>query len=290
MPKVSKPKVPDALRPYFFHGVEIEVPSSGKEAMGDCPFCGKTGKFSVNVETSMFKCWSSSCAVQGNSTVFLRLFWEHCKENTTTADYKKLAELSKFTFPDAARSFGVVMSTLTSQWLVPGYGPEGKLTGLYRYGRILDGGKWKDRLLVCPGTGVHLFNLPNLDDSKPIINLCEGWRDGIKLFEAMTNTTIGGQPLITKHSVLAIPGTNSFKSQWCKFFAGKQVNIWFDNDKPSDEGKDGAGLFGVKKVASVLRSSTTPPEEIRYLAWNGNPEQYDENVPNGMDVRDYLTV
>lgn len=288
----SPSSTPDTLRPYIFHGVEFEDVKTGKEALAACPFCGKENKFSVNIENSMFQCWSGSCKVTGNSTTFLRLYWEHCKELTTNSHYDKLAKDSGFLKPHAARSFGLVMSTLRDQWLVPGWNQDSKLTGLYRYGRIKDSdGKWRSRLLVCPGTGHHLFNLQNFDATKPIVDLCEGWRDGIAWQEAIAATQRGGKPLINDRNVLAVPGTNSFKPAWTKFFAGKTVNILFDNDHTKEiKGKtvEGAGVQGVKKVASILASAQSKPETINFLAWNGSAEQFSEDLPDSMDIRDYL--
>lgn len=290
MPKIPKStNTPDAIRPYTFHGVELELPRSGKEALGQCPFCDKNQKFSVNIETSMFQCWGGGCGVQGNSTTFLKLYWDLCKQETTITDYQQLAEDSGFLKPHAARAFGVVMSKLKGQWLVPGYNHEGNLTGLYRYGRMLNTKKqWTNRLLVCPGTGVHLFNVPNYDPSKPIVDLCEGWRDGIAWYESITEMTINGRSLSNGRSVLAVPGTNAFKPQWCKFFAGKTVNIWFDNDPPNKNGQEGGGITGVKKVASILKSSSNPPEEVNYVAWNGEADQYSSDLPSSLDLRDHL--
>lgn len=281
----SEPSWPEPVRPYIFHGVNLEMPKSGREALGDCPFCGKEGKFSVNTETSKFQCWGGSCQVTGNSTVFLRMFWEHCREATTTRDYQRLADESGFLKPHAARSFGCCLSTLKNQWLVPGWNADGNLTGLYRYGKIMDKGGWRDRLLSCPGTGQHLFNLQNYDSAKPIVDLCEGWRDGIAWIESLSLTTKGGVSYIDSRSVLCIPGTNSFKPAWCKYFAGKTVNILFDNDHPKDS-KEGAGIKGVKKVASILLSSRTPPEKINFMAWNGSLDGYSLDLPDSMDLRD----
>ena len=53
--KPQRPDVPEKLRPYTFHGVELDW--HGKEdAIGDCPFCGRERKFRVNVKTGLFRC------------------------------------------------------------------------------------------------------------------------------------------------------------------------------------------------------------------------------------------
>jgi len=289
-PGTNNSPVLEGLRVYKFHGIEFSI--NGKEAIGDCPFCGKEQKFSVNTETSQYQCWAGSCKVSGNSTSFLKSYWEHCRDETTNTEYDRLAEESGFLQPHAARAFGVVMSTLKNQWLIPGWNKDARLTGLYRYGRLKDNkDRWFSKLLVCPGTGHHLFNLQNYDTTKPIVDLCEGWRDGIAWYESLTLGTRAGKPFINDRSVLAVPGTNSFKPEWSKFFAGKTVNILFDNDHPvtnKDKTLEGAGLQGVKKVASILSSAPTPPETINFVAWNGSADQYSLDLPDSTDVRDYL--
>src|SRR4051812_20952068 len=51
---VPAPARHDKLRPYEFHGVYLEPTAGGREALGDCPFCDKESKFSVNTETGLW--------------------------------------------------------------------------------------------------------------------------------------------------------------------------------------------------------------------------------------------
>ncbi len=53
MPVAHRTSVPEHshLRPYTFHGVDLCV--SGTHAIGDCPFCGSEGRFSVEISTGL---------------------------------------------------------------------------------------------------------------------------------------------------------------------------------------------------------------------------------------------
>jgi hypothetical protein len=287
MPK--KPKnddIPDALRPYTFHGVELDIPRHGEEAIGECPFCGST-KFNVNMDTSMFKCWSGSCDESGNATTFLRKFWKFCYDQTTHRDYDKLGEESGFS-GTAANVFGCAMSTLKDQWIIPGYNADGAMVTLLRYGRIKDGDVWKNRLMLCPTmSSSSLMNVQNYDPKLEDVYLFEGWRDAIAWTDYMAVKGITG-------NVLATTGTSHFKPGLCSLFSGKRVNVMFDNDIPVVNEKTGkkkksAGVEGIKRVASILSSSKDgPPDEINYIAWGGDERGYTDKMKDGTDVRDYL--
>jgi ribosomal protein L37AE/L43A len=53
VPKVSDKPV--NLRPYLFHGLDLEW-EGRDQAVGECPFCGKEGKFYVALETGKWDC------------------------------------------------------------------------------------------------------------------------------------------------------------------------------------------------------------------------------------------
>lgn len=288
MPKVKSKELPDGLRPYAFHGIDIQYTPGDDNALAECPFCGRM-KFAIEPETSKFQCFV--CEEKGNSVLFLRKFWELCETDTTTNDYRELAAQSGFTKYESPKRFGVVKSTLTGEWLVPGYNAERNMTGLYRYAHFPSEKAY--RLLPTPTMGHHLFNLHNYEDHKPIVDLCEGWRDAIAWEEALMLDSSSGVPFLDDRNVLAVPGVNSFKPQWCQFLAGKVVNILFDNDHPRKHPKTGkqvesAAVTGIKQVASKLASARTPPAQINHIAWNGSEYHYSLSLPTGMDLRDYL--
>ena len=300
MPKqtitTTEEKIEDALRPYQFHGVDIEEPSRGHEAISTCPFCDHK-KFSVNIENGLFRCWSGSCAKQGNITVFIRDYYDLCKEETTSSDYDKLAALSGFVSGVAAEQFGCVLSINRDEWLVPGYNHEKHLSNLYRFMDCKDkDGEWKKKLLPTPTLGHQLFNFHNYDDKKSAVHICEGWRDAIAWIETLAEIRMSdSRSVLDDVSVVAVPGVTSFKIGWANLFADKNVYLLFDNDHPkyNDKGKaenDPAGVLGIKRTASILDAAKHKPASINFLDWSGGLSKgYSTDYRDGMDLRDVLS-
>lgn len=260
MPKKDNDK---ELRPYIFQGVEFDLSTSGDEVTADCPFCGEEGKFNVNRNTSLFKCWHGDCEQNGNSVTFLRKFWQKCYNETTDKEYRDFADESGLMGTTPLREMGCAVSTLKNQWLVPCYNNEGNITGLYRYGRMKKKNKWINSLLISPGNGVHLINRQNIKGHDSIM-ICEGWRDCLSVME-MTDTI----------DVVSLSGSENFRPQWSSLFRNRNVIIAGDNDD--------AGVKCVKKTASILAGSKTPPKSIGYIDWKAlKPKK------GVSDVRDYL--
>jgi hypothetical protein len=286
----------DGLKVFDFHGVDnIQVYKGDADAVADCPFCGATKKFGINKETTKFNCFV--CATGGNEHTFVRALWDLSFKTTMSKRYDRLANDSGFLFGSSARDWGVCQHTITDEWCIPGYNKEKKVTGLYVFRKMkTNKGTWKHLLLPSPRLGHHLFGLDLYEEEKPTIFLCEGWRDGITLYELLQHSSPHGVPLLDDVNVLAIPGTNSFKADWCSFFHGKKVVLMMDNDHPRLNEKTGkemeqGGIAGIKKTASILMSTPDyKPESIHYLAWGNNQDVgYSKELPDRLDIRDYLT-
>src|SRR5687767_4354408 len=72
MPKSSE--VPEKLRPYHFHRVELNWEGSS-EPKGNCPFC-RGDKFFVSRETGQYSCKAGHCQASGNAYTFIRKLHE----------------------------------------------------------------------------------------------------------------------------------------------------------------------------------------------------------------------
>ncbi len=298
--------VADNLKPYIFHGLDLNQKKGDKEAIGDCPFCGKSNKFSVDVKTSKFKCWS--CNESGNSTTFLRKLYEESQSGTQSDDLVELAKERGFISFETLLYWGVVKSSITDDWLVPGYGTKGEINNLYRYGIV--GGK--KRLLSTPSLHHQIHGMDQYHSDKETVFICEGPWDGMALWEIMFKTKVSEEGmeetaniennLLKDSNVIAIPGCNVFKEQWAGMFEGKIVNIMFDNDHPRTNPKNGkvivpAGYAGMKRLAGILSGSKTPPRQINFLRWGDDlacaseegTEGIDLSLPSGCDLRDYLS-
>lgn len=307
----NKSVLPDSLRVYNFHGVDLNWADGVREAKGDCPFCNKEGKFSVTQETGLWHCWSCSQGKldqrgeksQGNALDFLRRLWRESFKRTKEEDYLTLAKERKLLHADTPRQWGAARSLASGNWIVPGWTADGRLKQLYRYTRIKKGnGDWVWCLLPGPGLSSReedlqhgLFRIGSelggiLQDSVRKVYLCEGVWDGMALWECLA--ALDGNASNSSKStwaVLAVPGCKIFSKFWTSLFSKKSVYLLFDNDHPQPLREVGDGLWGMKLVTQLLHGSGKPPEEIHYLAWGGKDLLHDASLPHGFDVRDWLT-
>lgn len=302
---------PDHLRPYLFHGVDLAT--RGSHAVGDCPFCGREGKFSVDVSTGLWRCFvcgSGTDAGGGNGLVFIRLLYERvafgiaqdavspavggvpapARNNGARAAcaileafYAAVAKDRGLADPATAAAWGVAAAR-DGAWLVPGYGTDGRLDQVYRRVQIQDGGKWSWRLLPTPGVWaegkVHSLHLPvdDFDPARPNIVICEGPWDAMALWEVWDR---GAE----NTNIVAVPGCNVWRDEWTEMCRGKCVTLMFDSDHPRVvSGRTfRAGYDGMVRITKRLSGAAA---SVRWLRWG--PEGWDESKPSGWDVRDEL--
>jgi len=295
MPKIDDR--PNSLRPYLFHGLDLSWRDGDKNATAQCPWCGREGKFSAKIETGIWRCWNAACSEQGNARVFLRTLWKASDEVTT--DYGELAQDRSLQQPDTLMHWGVVRSTITNDWLVPGYSIGGKLNQLYRY---VERSQHQGRLLPTPTLGHQLHGVNLYDKNKSVVYLCEGPWDAMVLWETLRSVKETGEgefastanlavSLLSNANVLAVPGCMVFFPAWTPLFAGKRVNLMYDNDHPRKHPKTGkmlapAGLGGARRTAAILMAAKNAPREINFIEWGKGG--YSPDLANGYDVRDCL--
>lgn len=298
MPVITSEGLPDVLKPYKFHGLNIS-PVNGKEVVADCPWCGKH-KFSIDQKTGLWRCFSCAEGNEkggGNALVFLCKLWD--ESDKATNDYEDLLESRRLLNFDTLAAWGLCQSITTDDWIVPGYSADGKLRQLYRYMKGPD----RYRLLPTPTLGHCLHGVNLFDPKKPIVYLCEGPWDALALWEVLgqtkstederfVQTSNVSSSLLAKANVLAVPGCTVFFEEWLPLFAGKEVRLMYDNDYPRINPKSGkqiapAGLTGMQRTARILAASNNPPSVVKYLAWGGDAT-HDGGLPDGADVRDWL--
>lgn len=266
----------DRLRPYEFHGVHLDPTASGKESIGDCPFCGKEGKFSVNTETGLWKCWScgsGSSSGGGNALTFIRLIYEQSVRHTPDIFVQDVARDRRLS-AGSVTAWGVSRAR-DGSWLVPGYGTDGKLDQLYK--------RWDGKLLPTPGVWaegkVHALHLPaeDYDPARPGVVIAEGPWDGMAVWE--TERQVWGDS-----NIVAVPGCNVWRDEWTEMCRGKAVVLLFDSDHPRGPNNAIAGWAGVQRACKKLSGVAA---SVRVLKWG--PDGYDPDKPSGWDVRDALT-
>lgn len=306
MPKLES-DVPDALRPFIFHGVDLSWREGDKEALAECPWCGRGNKFSVTVATGVWRCFGCNEGTEkddpikgGNNYVFIRKLWERSSESTSAADLEELgAELGLQNSTQTIPRWGVCKSFINQRWLVPGYNAKADINQLYSYRP--GGERWVLFPTPCLGQkerhGIH--GVGCYVESKPEVHLCEGWKDGLAYYDALNvakrtddgrllSTGNEAASLLSTINVLAVPGCETFFESWLPLFRDKDVVILYDNDLPRKHPKTGkdiapGGLNGTKRVAGFLLGVA---RSIRYLRWG--PEGYNTGLPTGFDVRDQL--
>jgi hypothetical protein len=281
MPKVNDK--PEKLRPFLFHGVELSYKSEkDKEALGECPFCSRSRKLSVDIKTGMWRCLV--CDEKGNIITFLRRLWDESFNSTPHKDYVKFIQERKLMDPEACKEWGLCRSFLTGNWIMPSGNDKGLLNNVYIY--AMSGRK--KLLLSTPTMGHGLFGTQTYNPELPRVYWCEGPWDGMALYETLLGCPDEG----LKGSVLSPPGCGIFHESWCEYVKDKDNIFLYDNDHPkvnkrTDKLIEPAGLAGVKRAASVIVKSGVPHKSISYLTWG--IEGYNESLPNGYDLRDALS-
>jgi len=273
------------LRPYVFH--KVDLTPRGEHAVGDCPFCDREGKFSVDTGTGLWRCFvcgTGTVAGGGNGLVFIRLLHERATAAVLADPKARLADVAmdRHVSTATAVAWGVCRAP-DGAWLVPGYGMDGKLDQLYRYTRIQEKGEWVWRLLPTPGIWpegkVHALHLPADDflPDRPNIIICEGPWDGMAMWEVANQTDT---------NIVAVPGCNVWRDDWTQLCRNKHITLMFDSDHPKEYVPGRTSRAGYDGMARVARRLSGIATSVRYINWG--PDGYDPGLPSGYDVRDFL--
>jgi hypothetical protein len=311
-PPTGEPEVNDALRPFRFHGLDLA--ERGGHAVADCPFCGRDGKFSVEVATGLWRCFvcnagadSGQAIKGGNPLTFIRLLWDR-SDASTNGEGDLLAGDRGYLDRASLTAWGICRSISTRDWLVPGYSADGRLDQLYRRIKMKDkDGRWSWKLLptsgLWPEGKVHAIHgaFP-MNREAEWVYLCEGPWDGVALWEMLGQARRGegnglefiGNPassLLASSNVLAVPGCLTFRDDWLPLFSGKHVVLCYDSDHPREHppgsgNKTMAGHDAMRRVAGILAAAVKPPASVRFIRWGS--AGFDPTKKSGWDVRDEL--
>lgn len=296
----ATPTPDDVLRPFRWHGIDIDPPPSGDQAVATCPFCDKP-KFFVNVTNGLWDC--KVCGAKGNPLDFLRQLWEASDKATT--DYHPLIEHRGLLEVTTPASWNVARSIITGEWLVPGYHPDGRLVQLYRY---VKGPTGKSALWATAGFGHGLHGVGLFDPKKSDVFVCEGVWDAMAWWEMLGSckyvdlpggmqelglTANPDKSLLAEANVLAVPGCNVWVESWGRMLAGKNVVLCYDNDHPRIHPKtnqllEPVGWAAMKRVAHQLSSQEQPPNRMAIIRWGEDATEYNSDLADGFDLRDAM--
>lgn len=226
--------------------------TSGNQEFGDCPFCGKEGRFYLNMENGGWDC--KRCKKHGFQEQLLK---EICAHNETRMDEERWAILEK--------DRGIDRETLKA-WKVGWNGRKYTIPIFNPDGTCVDARLFKPGLksMATPGASLGLLGGPILKKQRKVpVYLCEGEWDGLAM--AMLASKLGKDI-----DVVAVPGANVFKKHWIPWFEGRDVVVAYDQD---EAGEDGERIVR-EKLTGTARS-------IRYVRWP-------DAAPAGFDLRDWV--
>jgi ribosomal protein L37AE/L43A len=242
--------MPDGLTGFRQLGVKMIGKSTEQNWFGDCPFCGKGGHFYIHTASRLWDC--KACGKKGNYQTFL--------EQTVEANTARLAKNKAIR--QSLRGLRGINNQSIEKWrigwngtifTIPVYNADGVLIDVRRYNE-------KIHTQSTKGCRLGLMGLPHLQKNGPIY-LCEGEWDAMVMQQCLATLGRDG-------SVLALPGANSFKQEWHRFFAGRHVISLMDNDD--------AGKLADNRIASSLRNVASKTQFVHWV----------ETLPTGYDFRD----
>ena len=292
---------PVKLRPYVFHGVDLDWSKGEQEATGECPWCGRAGKFSVKEETGQWRCLVCAEGTKkggGNVYTFVQMLWN--QSDAATMDYNELLEHRDLGHPETLMKWGVARSIIDGSWLVPAYNAKNQLYQLYRYVKAKD----KMRLLATPTLGHQLFGANLFSKQKKVTFICEGPWDAMALWEFLGTVRMEESGLVSTGNVkgslrasvnvVAVAGCGAIGEPFkklAKLFKGQEVFLMFDSDHPKKHPRTGqltppAGFLAVQRAAQILSNKCYELNGLNYLRWGENG--YHPELPHGYDVRDSL--
>lgn len=249
------------LEPFEFHGVEFNK-RSGDQWIGACPFCMKDDHLYARFDNKGMALWDCKrCDAKGNTYSFLKQLHNRFLEETSDERYKALAKDRKIPW-QRLKTWQLAYDVGSESWLIPYASSD---NGLVNLGRYTVSGK-KRREYFTKGCRTYPFGKLQLGAAsrkdEPVY-LCEGPWDTIAMDNLLRRAK---QPGIA----IGVPGAQTFKPDWAKWFSGRVVRLSYDHDTP--------GYNGMQKVAQILGRYAKSLEVI----------DWEDELPDGFDVRDYV--
>lgn len=270
MPKMSVAEEKSGFQK-LFELLGCSFTLNGTEAHAEeCPFC-RGVKFSLNVETGQFQCFSKNkCGVTGNAYSFIDRYYRLRFEETSDAEYHSLRDKRGLPLQTLKRH-GLAWDATTDCWLIPYKSEAGKVQNLTRY--FLETG---DKLTL-PGLPLRLYGLDQLrlDDNRTLF-VCEGPFDAIALDQHFRE-----KKTRERYDILAVPSANVFNRDWLKHLKGRTVRLLLDNDKAGRDGQERIGKLCCDEKVDCRLST---------LIWpSGFPEKCDiaDLVRDGVNVAEF---
>ena len=212
------------------------------QAVADCFICGKERHFYVDPKSGKWDC--KSCGEKGNAATFLQRFHANQFDATKPADYRQLAKTRGLPPAVATIYRDEGLAKDNDRWLVPMRNKEGKVVNI--------GHKDSPGQPIKSTTGckLHLYGEDRLAaDTSGTIYVAEGPWDMVALMYLLSQNKVPG-------TVVAVPGSSTYKRGWMEWFKGKDAVLLYDNDQ--------AGRAGSAKARTMLGPVA---RSIRWIDW-----------------------
>ena len=255
--------LPQNIKPFACHGIEVEKPNNSGNWVADCPYCEKERKFFITEETGQWDC--KSCGKSGNIITFLTDLSKRLKKNTTPKLFRKLSldrgttRIGDTTYihklpVSIIRDFNIGYNIDTAEWCIP---------CITSRRTVKDLRHWHDgQMMATAGIKLQLGGEDRIIKSKKVW-ICEGEWDAIWLQALLKDLNI-------KDGICWVPGASVFKDNWVKLFKDKDVICVMDADQAGDTGQERV----YKKIKGVTK-------KLSFVNW---PDQ----VQEGFDLRDFI--
>jgi DNA polymerase III delta prime subunit len=283
---------PPRLRPYIFHGVQLQFHQGDSGAKGYCPFCHDSNLY-VYMHKDGWTC--NSCLESGNVYSFLKALYRYSKDLWKKVDkdlynYYNIKDIAKsdklakwmvakgYTLEDVDR-WGIVPSITTFDPIIPFYNEKDSLSNIAKF--VAVGDKWIP--YGTPQCKSHPFRLPGprTADANWVV---EGYSDTINAERFVRQEKLSVD-------VIGIWGCNGFdESLITNYLTGKPTTFILDNDYPKrlDNGKiNYKAKSGIEQLSKLVLSMKPEPD-VSYVWWGSNGTYHDPALPDGYDFSDML--
>lgn len=162
-----------------------------------------------------------------------------------------------------SKRHGLAFDSCENCWLIPYRSSKGSVINLCRY--------WESsgKKYMTEGLPVGLYGLEALSTvPSRLVFLVEGPFDAIALDHHLRSLKARD-----RYDILAVPGANTFKTEWAKWLDGRKVRIVYDNDK--------GGRRGCESVIKRLREAG-----VKAIVERFNWPTAD--FPTGCDINDLV--
>jgi hypothetical protein len=232
----------DYPKAFTQHGVHF-TRRSGDQAVGDCPFCGSSGHFYVNVANKRWDCKAGGCQMRGGFVTFLDEVYKRAQAAFTGKEAKALADfrgLQVSTFQEA----GVGWWAPSGRYILPVRYRDGtdRLFDLRHY-RIPMRANEKCKVMSTAGCDLALLGWEELDGNPHEVWVAEGDWDRLSMREAKVPGVVVG-----------VPGAGTWKADWADLLRGCKVHLLYDNDAAGVDGAYRAyrALHGIAASIDVI--------------------------------------